>query len=105
MPTDMPSDKGSLLAATRRTTTFHVAAHVLLQRHDQEKPKKRDSDTNSWKFLALQRDSMDRHHKVVLEMKAVLMSHATDSYIMHDDTYFILIIIIFFKFSLNHVLN
>ena len=46
------SETGSLLAATRRTTTTWPPTSPL-QRH----LKKRDIDTNSWKSLALQRDT------------------------------------------------
>ena len=68
-----PSETGSLLAATRRTTTrgrshLHYKDTIKINR------KNMDIDTNSWKYLALQARCMEIHSKVVLEMKSVFVA-------------------------------
>ena len=68
-----PSETGSLLAATRRTTTTWPPTSPL-QRHDQEKPKEKGYWYQLVEISGATARCMERHRKVVLEMKAVFVA-------------------------------
>ena len=68
-----PSETGSLLAATRRTTTTWPPTSPI-QRHNQEKPKEKGYWYQLVEISGATARCMERHRTVVLEMKAVFVA-------------------------------